>query len=164
MGELLTGAIDLFGKVTASAFGAMCAFVAVMCIVGFCLIRVDKKRWNAQKVRSDEMMAHKKKLKDGEEGAVEDATDGKKKKEKKAKKDEEPFEYEERVSEKAMFVVAILFGALGELLAMIIYRHKWYKFSFRVYIPILAVLNVIVAAVILYFLYIYKDPSLYVNP
>jgi len=164
MGNMLLGAIDLFGRVTASAFGAMCAFFAVMCIVGFCLIRTDKKRWNAQKARSDEMMARKKKPQ-AEDGAAEDAVDGKKKKEKKPKKkNEEPFEYEERVSEKALFIVAIFFGAAGELLAMLIYRHKWYKFSFRTYIPILTVINIIVAAVILYFLFMYRDPSQYINP
>ena len=164
MGNLLMGAIDLFGKVTASAFGAVCAFYAVMCIIGFCLIRTDKKRWNAQKARSDEMMARKKKPQDAED-ATDDALDGKKKKEKKAKKkNDEPFEYEERVSEKLLFIVAIFFGALGELLAMLIYRHKWYKFSFRTYIPILTVINMIIAAVILYFLFMYRGTSQYINP
>ena len=165
MGNLIPGAIDLFGRVSASAFGAVCAFYAVMCIIGFCLIRTDKKRWNAQKARSDEMMTRKKKPQDAENGVAEDAAEGKKKKEKKPKKkNEEPFEYEERVSEKAMFIVAIFFGALGELLAMLIYRHKWYKFSFRTYIPILTVINMIIAAVILYFLFMYRGTSQYINP
>lgn len=141
-------------------FNAVCAFFAVMCVVGFFLIRTDKKRWNAQKARSDEMMARRKKPAEGEE--VEE-TDAKGKKKKKAKK-EEPFEYQDRVSDKAVFAVAALFGALGVLFGMLVYRHNWYKFSYRLYIPVLAGVNVVIGAVILYFLYTKGIPVNYVNP
>ena len=139
---------------TSLRFNAVCAFFAVMCIIGFLMIRVDKKRWNAQKARSDEMMAARKKKPAEDAEATEN--DGKKKKKKPQK--EEPFEYQDRISEKAIFMVAILFGAMGVLLAMLVYRHKWYKFNFRVYIPLLAVVNVIIGAVILYFVYAYGTP------
>ena len=46
---------------------------------------------------------------------------------------------------------------------MIIYRHKWYKFNFRTYIPLLTVLNLIVAAVVLYILYSYRGNTTFVN-
>ena len=166
MDNFLLGAINFFGGVSASAFGAMCAFFAVMCVVGFLLIRTDKKRWNAQKARSDEMMSHKKKPQP-EDGAEVEAESGdkKEKKAKKEKKNKEPFEYEARIPDKTFFWVAIFFGAFGELLGMIIYRHKWYKFNFRTYIPILSVINLVIAAVILYFLYTKGDTSAtYLNP
>ena len=106
------------------------------------------------------MMTRKKKPAEGEEAEPEE---GKGKKKKKAKK-EEPFEYQDRVNEKLMFAVAFLFGALGELLAMAIYRHKWYKFNFRLYIPLLAGINIVIGAVILYFLYTKGIPVSYINP
>ncbi len=146
--------------VTNIYFNSMCAFIAVMCLVGFLLIRADKKRWNAHKARSEQMMAARQKPQT-DDSAPED---GKKDKKQKKKKKDEPYEYQDRISEKAMFAVAVLFGALGELLAMAIYRHKWYKFSFRVYIPILAVLNVVISAVILYMLWAKGDPNMYINP
>lgn len=147
--NVLLGATNIY-------FNAMCAFFAVMCIIGFCLIRTDKKRWVAQKNRSDAMMSKRKKAEDAAEEETETAKGKKGKKEKKPKK-EEPFEYEARVPDKALFAIAILFGAAGELLAMLIYRHKWYKFYFRTFIPILTVVNLIIAAVILYFLYTKGD-------
>jgi uncharacterized membrane protein YsdA (DUF1294 family) len=152
-------AMDVLLAATNIYFNAMCAFFAVMGIVGFCLIRTDKKRWNAQKARSDEMMQRKPKAKPAEDGAQEGAEEGKKKR----AKSEEPFEYQARISDKAIFTIAILFGAFGELLGMIIYRHKWYKFNYRVYIPILSLFNLIFAAVILYLLYTKGDSSVYVN-
>lgn len=134
-------------------FNAACAFWAIMNIVGFCLMLTDKKRWLAQKKRSDAMMsAHKKKPAEEAEIAPED------KKSKKTKK-EEPFEYQPRIPEKALFAVAVLFGAFGELFAMIILRHKWYKFAFRVYMPIITVLNILIGGVILVLLYTRGDTS-----
>jgi len=152
--------MDILLSATNVYFNAVCAFFAVMCIIGFFLIRTDKKRWNAQKARSDEMMAKKKKPQAEGEETQEEGKKGNKDK----KKKEEPFEYESRVPDKAIFAVAIIFGAFGVLLGMLIYRHKWYKFNFRVYIPILTVINIIVASVILYFLFVKGDGSTtYVN-
>lgn len=145
--SILTAATNIY-------FNAMCAFYAIMCLVGFLLIRTDKKRWNAQKARSDLMMQGKKKPAEDEA-----ATDKKGKKDKKAKK-EEPYEYQERIPDKVFFIIAILFGALGELLGMAVYRHKWYKFAFRAYIPALAFVNIIIVAVILYFLYQMGDATI----
>ena len=139
-------------------FNAMCAFLAVMNLVGFLLIRTDKKRWKEQKARSDEMMEARKK-KTAEEEPAEDDKKGKKKR----KKNAAPYEYQARIPDKAIFAIAILFGAFGELIAMAIYRHKWYKFYFRTFIPILTLINLVAAAVILYFLYTRGLPYVYIN-
>ena len=139
-------------------FNAMCAFLAIMTIVGFLLMRTDKKRWKAQEMRSAEMMqARKKKPAEDEEAAAE-TEEGKKGKKKKEKK-QEPFEYQPRIPDKVLFTIAVFFGAIGELFAMIIYRHKWYKFAFRTYMPILAVFNILFAGVILVLLYTRGDGS-----
>lgn len=58
-----------------------------------------------------------------------------------------------RINEVAMLLVAGFFGAIGTLFAMLIFRHKWYKWYFKVFVPILAVVNVLLAIVIIYFLY-----------
>ena len=161
--------MDIILSATNVYFNAACAFIAVMCVVGFLLVRTDKKRWNAQKARSDEMMQRYLKKKPEEEKEEVDEKGKKKKKKKKEIQismgdDEEPFEYESRINDKAFFVVAILLGAIGVLLGMVVYRHKWYKFNFRVYIPLLAVINIIMAAVVLYLLYMRGDSSAsYVN-
>ena len=136
-------------------FNAAVAFWVIMSIVGFVLIVVDKKRWNAQKARSDEMMQPRKKKPQDEEAAPED--EGKKSKKGKKQKESTPFVYEPRIPDKALFGVAICFGAIGELLAMIICRHKWYKFAFRAYMPLLAILNILVGGVILLLLYANTD-------
>ena len=143
-------------------FNAMCAFLAVMIIVGFCLMRTDRKRWKAQEMRSQQMMdARKKKPQEGEDAAA--ADDAGKKGKKKAKKEKKaadtPFEYQPRVPDKALFAVGIFFGAIGELFAMIIYRHKWHEFAYRTYMPILAVGNILVAGVVLVLLYMRGDGS-----
>jgi len=57
-----------------------------------------------------------------------------------------------RIKEAAMLIVAGLFGAIGTLLAMLIFRHKWYKWYFKTFIPVLVILNILVAAIVLYFL------------
>ena len=141
---------------TNNYFNAVCAFLAIMTIVGFFLMRTDKKRWKAQEMRSEQMMEARKKKSQEEEDAEQE---GKGKKGKKKKDKDTPFEYQPRVPDQALFIVAIFFGAIGELIAMLIYRHKWYKFSFRVYMPMLAVLNILVAGVVLVLLYIRGDGS-----
>ncbi len=129
---------------------AWVAFFVVMTIIGFCIMRLDKKRFDLQKARSDQMMAPRKKAGDPDEEVPEDGK--KKKKGKKRAKEEVPedYEYQDRVPNGALIAVAILLGGVGELLAMLIYRHKWYKWAFRTFIPILAVFNLAVFGLLLY--------------
>lgn len=124
---------------------------AIMTIVGFCLIYVDKKRWKEHCARSAEMMAKKKpqvvELDSAlsEEAAVVDDND-KKKKSKKIKKDKTPisgdFEYNGRIKDRVLITLAVFFCGFGELLGMIIFRHKWYKYQYKIAIPLLALLNI----------------------
>ena len=144
---------------------AFIAFVVIMCIVGFFLMRADKKRWLLQVARSEEMerarKGKKKKKAEAGEGENQDAeaeeTKGKKKK--KEKKIPEGFvdgrtvqsdayQYKGLISDKVLFFFAICFGALGELLGMIVYKHRWYKWSFRVFIPSCVVLNILMGILI----------------
>ena len=46
-----------------------------------------------------------------------------------------------RVPEKALFLSAILFGALGGTLGMFLFRHKTKHWYFRVFVPLLIVLQ-----------------------
>ena len=49
-----------------------------------------------------------------------------------------------RVPEKSLFLSAALFGALGGTLGMFIFRHKTKHWYFRVFFPLLMVLQVAV--------------------
>ena len=49
-----------------------------------------------------------------------------------------------RVPEKTLFLSAALFGAMGGTLAMFIFRHKTKHWYFRVFFPLLMVLQVAV--------------------
>ena len=49
-----------------------------------------------------------------------------------------------RVSEKTLFLVAGLFGALGGTLAMWIFRHKTKHWYFAVFFPLMTILHVAV--------------------
>ncbi len=89
-------------------FESALAFVIIINIVGFLLIRADKIRM----------------------------------------KNKEP-----RIKEVLLFLIAGLSGGIGELLAMLIFRHKTYKWYFRVFMPILVVLNIISASIILFLIY-----------
>lgn len=135
---------------------SLIAFYVVMVIIGFVLMFVDKRRWKAHTDRSAEMMNYKRRrLVDAEPQAEDQAepTDEEKgKKTKKDKKSKQPkdYEYEGRIKLGAFLVVGILFGAVGELLGMIFCRHKWYKPSYRLGVPALALLNIVLGALLLY--------------
>ena len=47
-----------------------------------------------------------------------------------------------RVPEKKLFLFAILFGALGGTLGMFVFRHKTKHWYFRVFFPLLMILQV----------------------
>ena len=161
----------LLAAETNSYFSAFIGFVGVMIIVGFFVMRADKKRWLNQVARSNEMEhARKKKKKPTEGETVEgevntdaEATETKGKKKKKPKKIPEgyvdnegvksnAYEYKSMLPDSLLFGIAIFFGALGELFAMLIYRHRWYKWSFRIFMPACAVLNIILTVLFAYLL------------
>ncbi|NLY44253.1 MAG: DUF1294 domain-containing protein [Clostridiaceae bacterium] len=48
-----------------------------------------------------------------------------------------------RISEKTFFISAFLFGAVGIMLGMYIFRHKTKHLSFRVLVPIAVTINFI---------------------
>lgn len=48
-----------------------------------------------------------------------------------------------RIKESTLFLVAVLFGGVGTTLGMIIFRHKTKHWYFVVFMPVLAVLNVV---------------------
>lgn len=50
-----------------------------------------------------------------------------------------------RISEKALFIYAILFGALGGTLGMYTFRHKTLHWYFAVFFPLLAVIQLAAA-------------------
>ena len=56
-----------------------------------------------------------------------------------------------RTPEKTLFLVAILGGSIGALLGMRLFHHKTRKWYFRVGIPLILVLQIVL--VVLYFLY-----------
>ena len=53
-----------------------------------------------------------------------------------------------RISEKTLFISAACFGALGGTLAMHLFRHKTKHWQFKVFFPLLMVLQIILAALI----------------
>ena len=59
-----------------------------------------------------------------------------------------------RVPEKALFLSAILFGALGGTLGMFLFRHKTKHTSFKIIVPMCMILQFIIIAAGAYFLYI----------
>ena len=155
---------------------AFITFMVIMSIVGFFVMRADKKRWNRQVARSEQMESgRKKKKKGGKDEAVEGAENAeaaepvkdeaveekpvKEKKKKKEKKIPEGFvdgrkvksdayEYKGLIADPILFGIAIFFGALGELIAMIVYKHRWYKWSYRAFIPACVALNVLLGVLL----------------
>lgn len=130
------------------------AFFACMVLVGFILIFVDKRRWVAHTERSAYMMSVRSRKaaaepQEGEEASLENEKKSKEKK-KKNKHDPAEYQYEGRIKVPAFLIVGILFGAVGELLGMIFCRHKWYNKGYAWGIPLLAILNVIIGALLLY--------------
>ena len=55
-----------------------------------------------------------------------------------------------------LLTLAVLGGALGELLGMLIFRHKWHHKEFRILLPIIFVVQVIIAIIIIR-MYLTKD-------
>lgn len=56
-----------------------------------------------------------------------------------------------RISEKALFLIAILLGGLGSYLGMILFRHKTNHWYFVVFFPIFAILSIgVVVLAVLY--------------
>lgn len=124
---------------------AFIAFFVVMTIIGFVLIMVDKKRWKAHVSRSEEMIA----IREGkrtpsqteeENNDSEENADIKGKKKKKKSSDSK-YEYAGRIKDRVLIPFAILFGGIGELLGMIIFRHKWYNPVYKIGMPIIAAIN-----------------------
>lgn len=56
-----------------------------------------------------------------------------------------------RIPEKTLFAFAIAFGGIGGFLGMRVFRHKTRHWYFAVFFPILAVLQVIVIGLALYY-------------
>ncbi len=56
-----------------------------------------------------------------------------------------------RISERTLFFVAAAGGALGGLAGMYIFRHKTQKPAFKAGFPVLAVLNIAVGVLLLFF-------------
>lgn len=54
-----------------------------------------------------------------------------------------------RIPEKRLFGIAIFGGALGVLLGMYTYRHKTKHWSFRIWIPLLLCVNVVIVWVLI---------------
>lgn len=91
-----------------AAFKSTFAFVVIMNIIGFVLIKTDKKRLLSKKPRIREVL---------------------------------------------LFVIAGLGGGVGELLSMAIFRHKTYKWYFKLFMPIIAIINIIVTSLLLYLMF-----------
>jgi len=61
-----------------------------------------------------------------------------------------------RISEKMLFISAGCFGALGGVLGMHIFRHKTQHWYFKVFFPVMLVVQAALLAAGAYFVYIYK--------
>ena len=48
-----------------------------------------------------------------------------------------------RISEKFLLVVALIFGAVGAMFGMVVFNHKTSKMKFRILVPLLVVLNLV---------------------
>ena len=57
-----------------------------------------------------------------------------------------------RIKEAALFAFAILFGGVGTTLRMYVFRHKTKHWYFAVFFPILALVDIALYAVGMYFL------------
>ena len=57
-----------------------------------------------------------------------------------------------RIKEAALFAFAILFGGVGMTLGMYVFRHKTKHWYFAVFFPILALVDIALYAVGMYFL------------
>ena len=48
-----------------------------------------------------------------------------------------------RISEKFLLLVALIFGAVGAMFGMVVFNHKTSKMKFRILVPLLVVLNLV---------------------
>ena len=48
-----------------------------------------------------------------------------------------------RISEKFLLLVALLLGAIGAIFGMVVFNHKTSKMKFRILVPLLVVLNLL---------------------
>ena len=48
-----------------------------------------------------------------------------------------------RISEKFLLLVALLLGAIGAMFGMVVFNHKTSKMKFRLLVPLLVVLNLV---------------------
>jgi uncharacterized membrane protein YsdA (DUF1294 family) len=60
---------------------------------------------------------------------------------------------ETRIKEVLIFAVAGLSGGIGEYLAMLIFKHKTYKWYFKVFMPIIVILNIVVSSLVLFLIF-----------
>ena len=58
-----------------------------------------------------------------------------------------------RVLEKKLFLATACFGGLGGVLGMKVFHHKTQHWSFRVFFPVLLIMQVVLLAAGLYWLY-----------
>ncbi len=89
-------------------FESALAFIIILNIIGFLIIRADKIRLNNK---------------------------------------------EPRIREILIFVIAGLSGGIGEYLAMLIFKHKRYKWYFKVFMPIIVIINIVVSSLMLFLIY-----------
>lgn len=109
---------------------SLVSFFVIATIVGFILIYVDKKRSKEHIARSNELISPH----------SADIVEEKKKNEKTDNLKE--FEYNGRIKDKTLIICAFLCCGLGELIGMLVFRHKWYKNSFKIGMPIISLLNI----------------------
>ncbi len=60
---------------------------------------------------------------------------------------------EPRIREVLLFAVAGLSGGIGEYLAMLIFKHKTYKWYFKVFMPIIVIFNIVVSSLVLFLIF-----------
>ena len=59
-----------------------------------------------------------------------------------------------RIPEKALFLSALLGGSLGSILGMQVFRHKTQHWSFRLGMPMILILQLVLAGVLVWWIYL----------
>lgn len=108
---------------------SLVSFFVIATIVGFILMYVDKKRLKEHIARSNELI----------NPHSTDVAEEKKSKKTKALKE---FEYNGRIKDKTLIICAFFCCGLGEVIGMLIFKHKWYKNSFKIGMPTIALFNI----------------------
>ena len=57
-----------------------------------------------------------------------------------------------RISEKFLLLVALIFGAVGAMFGMVVFNHKTSKMKFRLLVPLLVVLNLLLGWIALVYM------------